>query len=177
MRQNICRCSMRRDHHKLTLDHLVWALLRHGIAVRVLDFATRPAALSADPAMDYFQGSVLDDSLVRRLISGADVVVHLAGAAEPMRYGNDPLATMGVNLTGSLNVVRRSAAFGVPVVFSSTSEVSRPQRYMESIRTCPGGRMGTAWLSRSRTSDGAIRLPRQPSSTISRFCQRLRQQV
>jgi UDP-glucose 4-epimerase len=40
-----------------------------------------------------------------------------------MRYGSDPLATMEVNLTGSLNVVRRCAEYGVPVVFSSTSEV------------------------------------------------------
>lgn len=103
--------------------HLARALVGHGVEVAVLDTAARPAAFSADPSVEYYQGSVLDDALVRRLVPEADVVVHLAGIAEPMRYGSDPLATMDVNLTGSLNVVRRCADYGVPVVFSSTSEV------------------------------------------------------
>ena len=100
--------------------HLTKVLVRQDVAVTVLDIAAPPAGLSA---CQYHQGSVLDETLIRRLIQNADVVVHLAGIAEPMRYGSDPLATMDINLTGSINVVRRSAECGVPVVFASTSEI------------------------------------------------------
>jgi nucleoside-diphosphate-sugar epimerase len=85
----------------------------------VLDIAGPPERSK----MTHHRGSVLDDSLVKRLIPGCDIVVHLAGIAEPMRYGSDPLATMDVNLIGSINVVRRCAEYGIPVVFASTSEV------------------------------------------------------
>ena len=101
--------------------HLTRALVGHGFEATVFDIVSRPHMLPA--GVEYCRGSVLDDTLVKRLVPKADVVVHLAGIAEPMRYGTDPLATMDVNLTGSINVVRQSADCGVPVVFSSTSEV------------------------------------------------------
>jgi nucleoside-diphosphate-sugar epimerase len=99
--------------------YLCQALARQGMEVAVLDIAGPPERLK----MTYHRGSVLDDALVKRLIAGCDIVVHLAGIAEPMRYGSDPLATMDVNLTGSIKVVRRCAEYGIPVLFTSTSEV------------------------------------------------------
>lgn len=101
--------------------HLVSALANHGFDISVLDITERPATLHH--RIEYHQGSILDDILVKRLIRDTDMVVHLAGIAEPMRYGSDPLGTMEVNLTGAINVVRQCADRGVPVVFSSTSEV------------------------------------------------------
>ncbi len=103
--------------------HVSHALVERGAGVQVLDIAARRRSLPATPGIDYVQGSILDEPLVDSLVREADIVVHLAGIAEPMRYGTDPLATMDVNLLGSITVVRCCANRSVPVVFSSTSEV------------------------------------------------------
>jgi len=101
--------------------HLVEELVRRGECVAVLDIATLSSSLPA--GIEYHQGTVLDETLVAQLIGESDRVVHLAGIAEPALYGSDPLGTMNVNLFGAINVVRQCTDLGVPIVFSSTSEV------------------------------------------------------
>lgn len=100
-------------------QHLVRWLAARDAQVRVLDTAAPPTDLPAG----YEQGSILDAGLVARLVPAADVVVHLAGVAQPLHYGHDPLGTLDVHLVGSLQLVRSCADHGVPVLFASTSEI------------------------------------------------------
>ncbi|WP_395444147.1 NAD-dependent epimerase/dehydratase family protein [Caulobacter sp. UC70_42] len=100
---------------------LVEQMRQVGWTVTVLDVAAPPAGF--DPALVYVQGSVLDDALTDRLIGEAERVIHLAGIAEPMRYGSHPLETMDVNLLGSINVAKACARHDRPLLFASTSEI------------------------------------------------------
>jgi UDP-glucose 4-epimerase len=104
-------------------SHLTRALVAQGMSVTVLDIAGRPACLPDHLEIDYRAGSILDHRLTDRLIQRTDLVVHLAGIAEPLRYGSAPLQTMDVTLCGSIAVVRRCAEFAIPVLFASTSEI------------------------------------------------------
>jgi nucleoside-diphosphate-sugar epimerase len=102
-------------------SHLARRLVQLGWTVSILDIADAPADLVAVATVH--RGSVLDTALTDRLIAEADVVIHMAGIAEPMRYGEDPLGTMDVNLLGSIAVARQCAQHGRPLLFASTSEI------------------------------------------------------
>lgn len=102
-------------------SHLARRLVQLGWTVAILDIAEPPADLAAVAAVH--RGSVLDTALTDRLIAEADFVIHMAGIAEPMRYGEDPLETMDVNLLGSIAVARQCAQHGRPLLFASTSEI------------------------------------------------------
>ena len=103
--------------------HLVRALCARRHRVTILDLRRPASPASAEAAPSVRTGSVTDTALVTELVQRAELVVHLAGIAEPLQYGADPLGTMEVNLQGSLNVARACTAAGVPIVFASTSEV------------------------------------------------------
>jgi UDP-glucose 4-epimerase len=68
-------------------------------------------------------GSVLDRDTVEKAVDGKDLVIHLAGIAEPDQYCTHPKAVIDLTLEGSLNVIRTCARRGVGVIFASTSEV------------------------------------------------------
>jgi UDP-glucose 4-epimerase len=86
---------------------LLRRLEREPRVVKVLGMARRPFDPRAEglTKTEYRQGDVLDPEAVRRLVIGADVVVHLAfiivGGAEETRT---------INLEGSRNVFRATAA-------------------------------------------------------------------
>jgi UDP-glucose 4-epimerase len=103
--------------------HLARALLTRHCSLTLLDLAPAPIDLTARPNLRIVAGSVLDRDLVAELIPGCDLVIHLAGIASPADYGADPLATMDVNLLGTIQVARLCAEAGVRILFSSTSEI------------------------------------------------------
>ncbi|WP_368419415.1 NAD-dependent epimerase/dehydratase family protein [Rhodovarius sp.] len=104
-------------------QHVVARLCQIGARVTVMDTAERPASLPAHLDLTYHQSSILNTELVRTLVGEADLVLHLAGIAEPLRYGSNPLETMDVNLLGSIQVAQACTAARVPMLFSSTSEI------------------------------------------------------
>lgn len=102
-------------------SHLARRLAQLGWTVSILDIAKAPTDLAAVATVNH--GSVLDAALTDRLIAEADFVIHMAGIAEPARYGEDPLETMDVNLLGTIAVARQCAQHGRPLLFASTSEI------------------------------------------------------
>jgi UDP-glucose 4-epimerase len=105
--------------------HLAAELLTCGHAVHILDLAGfRDSIDSRLPeGLDVEMGSVLDSDTVERAIQGKDVVIHLAGIAEPVWYCTHPKKVIDLTLQGSFNVIRACARFRVGVVFASTSEI------------------------------------------------------
>ncbi len=102
--------------------HVCEALLARGHAVYVLD--TRPVPeLGRSENLRAELGSILDASVVDRCVGEADVVLHLAGIAQPAEYGRRPKTTMDTNLRGSLVVIDGVARHRVPMLFASTSEI------------------------------------------------------
>ena len=105
--------------------HLAAELLTCGHAVHILDLAGfRDSKDSPLPeGLDVEMGSVLDSDAVERAIQGKDVVIHLAGIAEPVWYCTHPKKVIDLTLQGSFNVIRACARFRIGVVFASTSEI------------------------------------------------------
>lgn len=85
-------------------SHLARRLVQLGWTISILDIAVAPADLTATATVH--RGSVLDAALTDRLIAEADFVIHMAGIAEPQRYGEDLLETMDVNLLGAIAAAR-----------------------------------------------------------------------
>jgi dihydroflavonol-4-reductase len=81
-------------------QHLVSELVSRGREVRVLDvrLPTRPIA-----AVDYVEGSVLDERLVETALDGVDEVYHLA--AHPGMWKRDRADFHAINFKGTENVL------------------------------------------------------------------------
>ena len=89
-------------------QHLVSELVGRGREVRVLDtrLPTRPMA-----AVDYVQGSVLDEGVVGQALSGVDEVYHLA--AHPGMWKRDRADFDAINFKGTENVLAAARRRGV----------------------------------------------------------------
>ncbi|MCE7937510.1 NAD-dependent dehydratase [bacterium] len=109
-------------------SHLVDRLLADGHAVTVLDNLStgRAANLAAHlghPRLRFLRGSILDATLVDAVMSGTDVVYHLAAAVGVGHVVKDPLWTAVTNAHGTEIVLEHARARGARVVFASTSEI------------------------------------------------------
>jgi len=109
-------------------SHLTERLLSQGDNVTVLDDLSTgsldnlEAALS-NRRLEFLQGSILDQALVRKAASKADFVIHLAAAVGVRRILKDPLSSLKVNVEGAESVLRACADSRVPILLASTSEV------------------------------------------------------
>ena len=71
----------------------------------------------------FIQGSILDNDLMEREVSKADIVFHFAAIANPKRYIQEPLTVLEIDLQASLNIFKIAAMHKTKVVFASTSEL------------------------------------------------------
>lgn len=106
-------------------SHVVDALLTRGDVVTVLDdFSTgRRAYLAEHPHLTVITGSVCDETIVHQAMTGVNHVVHLAAAVGVRKIMDERIAGIRTNLQGSENLLVAAAERGVPIFFSSTSEV------------------------------------------------------
>lgn len=71
----------------------------------------------------FVRASILDDVVLDRLASEADVVVHLAAAVGVKLIVEDPVHTIETNVVGTEAVLKSSLRYGCRVLLASTSEV------------------------------------------------------
>ncbi len=134
-------------------SHVVEGALAAGHDVHVLDnFSTGQrrnlADVAAHPRLTVAEGSILDEALVRRLVSAADVVIHLAALVGPQRVIARPLETLHTAVSGGECVLRLSTEHGVKVVLASSSEVygkSRQVPFQEHGDRVYGSTAVTRW--------------------------------
>jgi UDP-glucose 4-epimerase len=105
-------------------------LIREGHEVVVLDDLSTgqrenlaEAEAEGGDRLAFELGSILDADLVRKLVAGADRVVHLAAAVGVHNIVNDPLGSLHTNLQGTENVLDACVEEGTRVLVASTSEV------------------------------------------------------
>ena len=112
-------------------SHLVERLVRDGADVRALCLYTSQGthgwldetSWEVRDAIDLQLGDIRDAGLVRDLVDGCELVLHLASLiAIPYSYVA-PASFLETNITGALNVLEAVRATGATMINTSTSEV------------------------------------------------------
>ena len=107
---------------------LVPKLLHTGYDVRVLDlFLFGDHALDAvkdHPALEQIKGDIRDQSLLRRVLTGCDAVIHLACISNDPSFELDPVLSRSINYDAFGPLVRISKQSGVKrFIYASTCSV------------------------------------------------------
>ena len=100
-----------RAHHAVLLDNVSTGRLEN------------IEHLLYDPRVTFFEGSILDEGLVRKLVGQADVVVHLAASVGVKLIVERPLETLMNNIRGTEVVLDACAELNRKVLVASTSEI------------------------------------------------------
>lgn len=77
----------------------------------------------SNPKFRYFQDTILNEGLVAELISGSDMVYHLAAAVGVKNVIDDVLNVIRVNVMGTEIVLKCANRYNKRVLFTSTSEI------------------------------------------------------
>ena len=105
-------------------SHLAEKLIKDGHQVTVLDnFSTGQKANLSKTTVKLVDGSIFDKSLVEKLITESDQVLHLAAALGVFNIVNKPLESLKTNLQGTEIVLELAAKFKKPILITSTSEI------------------------------------------------------
>ena len=107
-------------------SHLTETLVNRGDKVVILDnFVTSTISNlnQVKKKVNVVEGNILDQPLVRKLVSESDYVVHLAAALGVFNIVNKPLDSLKTNLQGSEIVLEAADKYKKPVLIASTSEV------------------------------------------------------
>ena len=109
-------------------SHFVEQLIKLNHSVTVLDnFSTGSrenlSSLSTNPGLTMVEGSILDQPLLRKLISDSEYIFHLAAAVGVFNIVNHPLESLLTNIRGTENVLEFANQSKTPVFLTSSSEV------------------------------------------------------
>jgi UDP-glucose 4-epimerase len=117
-------------------SHLAEALIAKGHEVFVLDDLSTGsrqnlAGLEGKPRFQFIPGSVLDQTILERIVDQVDYIYHLAAAVGVELVVRSPVFTIEDNVRGTENILAAAARRKVGVLLTSTSEV-----YGKSDRAC-----------------------------------------
>lgn len=107
-------------------SHLVEKLLIRGNQVTIVDnlsTSTTKNLASIEKRVIFVKSNILDKSIIDKLVSECDYVVHLAAALGVLNIVNKPLESLKTNLQGTEIVLEAAAKYKKPVLIASTSEI------------------------------------------------------
>lgn len=109
-------------------SHLTDYLLERGYQVTVIDDLSNGSAdylqdASKQPQFSYYQGTVIDRTLMEQLIKEHDVIYHLAAVLGVKNTVDDPLKVIEGNIDGTRVILEIAYQYGKKVIFASTSEI------------------------------------------------------
>jgi len=108
-------------------SHLVARLLEEGHHVVVLDDFSTGLRSNLSPSththLNIFDGSVLDQALLRNIATGVDFIFHLAAAVGVFNIVKHPIESLRTNINGTENVLDLARDEKIPVLCTSSSEV------------------------------------------------------
>ncbi len=119
-------------------SHLTQALLDAGFKVVVLDNESTGSRENVAAAAEYVRGDVRHEQPAAEIFaSGVDVVCHIAGQASIKLSYSDPGHDLGVNVAGTVNMLRLSIAHRVPrflfassmTVYGNPTQVPTPESH------------------------------------------------
>jgi len=135
--RNESRASCSRSSPRISLitggagfigSHVADRLLEAGERVIVLDDLSTGSKSNLSKwrgcgRLEFVEGSVLDERLVRDLVSRCDRVFHLAAAVGVGLVVKQPMRSLETNVIGSFNVIRACVQKKRPLLVTSSSEV------------------------------------------------------
>ena len=109
-------------------SHVADALVARGDSVVILDNLSTGnhhniEHLIGKESVEFYSGSILDSTLVDRLVAGVDHVLNLAAAVGVFNIVDKPLDSLRINLHGTENVLDACQRSGKPVLIASSSEI------------------------------------------------------
>ena len=107
--------------------HLARRLLDDGHDVRSLDVVPLDDR-ELEASVEELRGDIRDAAAVRRLVTGADVVVH-AAAALPIQASRESIRSVNVHGTENVLVAAREASVARVVFISSTAVYGVPEKH------------------------------------------------
>ena len=101
------------------------------------------------PGIDYLQGSVLEMDDCHAACEGMDVVVHCAATHEAGAIAKNPLSSIELNVTGTLNLLRAAVASNVKrFIYLSSAKVFGEPETLPSVESDVAIPQGTYGLSK-----------------------------
>lgn len=109
-------------------SHLVDALIARGYNVLAIDNLSTGsieniAHLLNNPQFHFARASITDETVLDRLASQADVIVHLAAAVGVQLIVEHPVHTIETNIMGTEAVLKAALRYNCRTLIASTSEV------------------------------------------------------
>jgi UDP-glucose 4-epimerase len=107
-------------------SHLIESLINRSDQVVVLDNLSTGSSKNlskVEKQISFYDGSVLDQHLVDKLVADCDYVIHLAAALGVFNIVNKPLESLKTNLQGSEIILQAADKYRKPVLIASTSEI------------------------------------------------------
>ena len=109
-------------------SHLAEALVKRGDQVTILDNLStgryeNVAHLDGAPGFQVVMGTILNDSLVDKLVERCDAIFHLAAAVGVELIIKHPLESLMTNIRGSEVVLEMAHRYRKKVLIASTSEI------------------------------------------------------
>lgn len=105
--------------------NIVRRLLAEGHEVRVLDnFSTGSRDSLRDIDVELIEGDLTSYHMVQRAVAGVDYVLHQGALPSVPRSVIDPIASVNVNVLGTLNVLQAAQEAGVNrIIYASSSSI------------------------------------------------------
>lgn len=104
-------------------SHLCQTLLKRGNEVICLDNFYTGTKNNIAPLLNHSRFEWIRHDVCFPFSIEADAIYHLACPASPVHYQKDPIQTTKTSVLGALNVLELAKRLGIPVLFTSTSEV------------------------------------------------------
>ena len=109
-------------------SHLVDALLDRGDEVLAIDNLTTGNVSNIQhrlgrPRFQLISDSILDESLLDRVVPGVDLILHLTAVVGVKHVVGDPLAAINTNVRGTEVVLNAAFRYWKKVVLASSSEI------------------------------------------------------
>ncbi|OGW75377.1 MAG: nucleoside-diphosphate sugar epimerase [Omnitrophica bacterium RBG_13_46_9] len=136
-------------------SHLAETLVNKGKFVTVIDNLSTGSVeniihLKKNKKFKFYLGSILNNKLMERLVSGCDIVYHLAAAVGVKYVIDNPMESIEINVKGTENVLEKANKLGKKkVIIASTSEIYGKDRPgIKSFKETDDRLLGTTTISR-----------------------------
>lgn len=109
-------------------SHLSNRLIDEGHEITILDDLSTGRKsnlknIAGSSQFNFIEGSILDQEILRQLVTNSDYIFHLAAAVGVFNIVQKPLASLLTNIRGTENVLEAADLNKIPVFLASSSEV------------------------------------------------------